>query len=385
MKIKVREEDFLVEEKANIPYKERGIFKIYILEKKGYNTLDLLLKISKNLKIPYSSISYGGRKDRYGLTKQFISIKGIKVKDFQEKNYSLKYVGEAKREMGPDLIEGNFFDIKIRDLKDLEEKLKREIEEIKLNGFVNYFDDQRFGSFSKEQGFIAEKIIKKHYNGALKIYLTSVYEGDKKEERERKRFFFENWRNWKVCSERARTKFEKIAFKILLKNEPNPFLKGINLIPKEELSMYFSAFQSYLWNLVAERIIKIYGLNLLKYKGNYWDYIFYKKINSFDYLKELQIPTISHNIKYPDGFVQNVYEEVLKERELKKGSFNLKKVKKAFFKSNLRSLIVIPEIEKYNFFEDEVYKGKKALNIKFFLPRGSYGTMLIKRLFSENL
>ncbi len=382
MKIKVKGEDFIVEERINLPFKKGGKFKIYLLEKKGYNTVDALLKISKFFNIPYKYFSYAGKKDRYGLTRQYISIEGQKIDDIEGKNFSLIYLGESERNIGPDLLEGNDFKITVRDIEKKYEILE-EIEEVKNHGFVNYFDDQRFGSFSKE-GFIAEKILKKHYNGALKIYLTSIYFGDRKEERERKRFFLENWKNWDLCFKNSKTIFEKIAFKILKNKEPNPFLKAINLIPKEELSIFFSAFQSFLWNNVAERLVKIYGKEFLKYLGLYWEYIFYKNINSFEYLKDLNIPTISHNIKYPDDLIKNIYEKILKERELKKSDFNLKKVKKAYFKSTLRRLIVFPEIKNYSFIKDEVYN-KFALKIEFFLPKGSYGTMLIKRLFSDAL
>lgn len=223
MKIKVKEEDFIVEEIANIPFKKKGKFKIYLLEKKGFNTIDVLLKISKILKIPLNKISYGGKKDRYGITRQYISIEGEKIKEIEEKSFSLKFIGEAEREMGPDLIEGNFFDIKIRDIENSEEKIKKEIENLKEKGFVNYFDDQRFGSFSKKDGFIAEKILKKHYNGALKIYLTNIYPGDKREEKERKRFFLENWKNWDACLGKAKTNFERTAFRILKKMNQIPF------------------------------------------------------------------------------------------------------------------------------------------------------------------
>jgi tRNA pseudouridine13 synthase len=380
MKIKAREDDFIVEERINIPYKKGGNYKVYLLEKRGYNTVDLLLKISKIFRIPYNNISYAGKKDRYGTTKQYISVEGKIIDEIEEKNFSLKYIGECERKIGPDLLEGNDFKVIIRDLEKKDEIIK-EIEEVKRYGFVNYFDDQRFGSFSKD-GFIAEKIIKKHYNGALKIYLTSMHKGDKKEEKERKRFFLKKWKDWDLCLKNSKTKFEKIAFKILKEKQPNPFLKSINLIPKEELSIFFSAYQSFLWNQVAEKIIKIYGKEFLKYNGLYWDYIFYKNLSSFEYLKDLKIPTISHNIKYPDDLVQNIYEEVLKMRELKKSDFNLKKVKKAYFKSTFRNLIVFPEIKDYSFIKDEIYN-KFGLKIEFFLPKGSYGTMLIKRLFSE--
>lgn len=383
MKIKVRPEDFVVEEKAPLPLKEGGRYRVYLLTKKGYNTVDLLIRLSKTFGIPFQRFSYGGKKDRYGLTSQYITIDDPSVREIQEDNFSLKYVGDMERPMGPNLIEGNEFKIFIRDIRmDEAQGAIREVEPVTEYGYPNYFDDQRFGSFSKEQGFIAEKILKRHYNGAVKIYLTAIHPEDRKEEKERKRFFFENWGNWDECLKKAKTAFEKRAFRLLIKKEEKPFLKIIQSIPKDELSLFFSAFQSYIWNRVAERIIMIYGDGLLRYRGNYWDYIFYRRPQSFQYLKGLLIPTASHKTEMPDELTGEIYNNLLKEMELRPSMFNLKKIRTAFFSSTVRPLVVIPELKDYGIQDDELYKGKKALYLHFELPRGSYGTMFIKRLFA---
>ena len=74
IKIKVKPEDFIVEEIANIPIKKEGAFCAYLLKKRGRNTVDLIKKLSKDFHIPFSDFSYGGRKDRYALATQYIAI-----------------------------------------------------------------------------------------------------------------------------------------------------------------------------------------------------------------------------------------------------------------------------------------------------------------------
>lgn len=384
MKIKVKAEDFIVNEKVDIVYADSGEYYLYSLTKKGFNTLDLLIRLSRRFGIPLYDISYGGKKDRYALTTQHITIKGKRIPDIKERNYTISYLGKISRPMGPDLIKGNEFIVNVRDLNEGEaQKAMGEIEMVSNYGLPNYFDDQRFGSYSPEQGFIAEKILKKHYNGAVKIYLTAVYPGDKKAEKERKRFFFQNWGNWEECLSMAKTDFERRAFKILVKKEQTPFLRILDMIPGEELSLFFSAYQSYLWNRIAEGIVRIYGGEVISYRGNYWPYIFWKRPFEFDYLRNLIIPTPSGRAVMPDELTERLYSEILSEQDLKKSSFNLKKIRRAFFKSFPRPLVVIPVIKGVEVDRDEIYADKKILRLHFELPRGSYGTMLIKRVMAD--
>ena len=386
MKIKVKPEDFIVEEDADLKLHKGGDYKIYLLRKRGFNTVDLLLRLSKKLGIPFSNFSYGGKKDRHALTTQYITIKDKSIFDTQEDSFNLRYVGDMQKPMGPELIKGNGFKIVIRDLDEKEAlRVKSEIELVHEHGFVNYFDDQRFGSYDREQGFIGEKIIQNRHNIALKIYLTSIHPEDKKAEKERKRFFANNWGRWDECLKMAKTSFEKRAFRILAKKETNPFLKNIMMIPREELSMFFSAFQSYLWNELAERVFKAYHSGaLLRYKGVYWEYLFYRSLHkkSSSYLTELLLSTASQNAKMPDALTENLYTEILNEHQLQPSSFNLRKIKAAFFKSNPRALVIVPAISHVEVEDDELYNGKKKLSLEFKLPKGSYGTMLIKRLMA---
>lgn len=476
LKIKVKPEDFIVEEVADLPFQKDGNFRVYLLKKRGWNTVDILKMLSRKFNIPYSCFSYGGKKDKYALTSQYITIarhggsqttppasyplqgghkgggekSGFKLPNSRfrtrdnellsnsisfheypvptkvdEESYSLSFVGYMDRPMGPDLITGNRFQIVVRNLTgdDLASAL-REIDRVKKDGYPNYFDDQRFGSFDARQGFIAEKILKKHYNGALKIYFSSIHPEDSKEEKEHRKFFYENWGNWQACLKGARSKFEKETFKYLEKH-PKGFIPILQRISHEKMVLFFSAYQSHLWNEVLRKIIRSVSgdssmLGNSKYnssplmgearwgwnekadsppikggeiscrmpdlkisKGIVGDYLFYMQLDDKNkaYLSTLVIPMPASNIRMPDDFTKNLYSEVLKENNLKSPMFNIRKLRQAFFKGIERRAIVTPEDLSVNSAEDEIYQDKKKLILKFFLPRGCYGTMFIKRLF----
>ncbi|MCC7210265.1 MAG: tRNA pseudouridine(13) synthase TruD [Candidatus Brocadia sp.] len=479
IKIKVRPEDFIVEEIADLPFQTDGDFCVYLLKKRGWNTVDILKMLSKKFTVPYSHFSYGGKKDKYALTAQYITIarksenrtlltfprsseRGNKddgsnsgdrttIARFftednaaksnlmarhkypvpvkvDEENYSLSFVGAMNRHMGPDLIKGNRFHLVVRNLTENELMAAlSQIECVKKDGYPNYFDDQRFGSYDTHQGFVAEKILRKHYNGALKIYFSRIHPEDSKEEKEHRKFFRENWGNWPICLKGARNRFEKESFSYLQK-DPKGFIPILQRISHEEMVLFFSAYQSHLWNEVLRKIIRsvsndnfIPGNSEGKIprrptsfdspgtdtrndtilhsgkpchsersaeshvkisRGITGDYLFYIRLDDGGkaYLSTLVIPMPASNIRMPDAFTENLYAEVLQENNVKSPMFNIRKLRQAFFKGIERRAIVTPEDLSVDSAEDEIYHGKKKLILKFFLPRGCYGTMFIKRL-----
>ena len=473
-KIKVKSEDFIVEEAAGLPFREDGNFCVYLLKKRGWNTADVLKRLSKRFSIPYEDLSYGGKKDKYALTTQYITIarqhvgkivlaippsfkgkgrKGVhknadaqgmpvapapEAENLGDENYSLEFVGYMDRPMGPDLLKGNGFQIIVRNLADGELKQAlREIERVRLDGYPNYFDDQRFGSFDARQGFIAEKILKKHYNGALKLYFSGIHPEDSKEEKEHRKFFYENWGNWQECLKGAASKFEKEAFRYLDKH-PSGFVPILQRISHEKMVLFFSAYQSHLWNELLRKIVSSVVGNDATYqgfkssggetdlplqhntaslssqgeasgfapenpktagwhgqislsapclktsKGIAGDYLFYTQIDDElkGYLGSLVIPMPASNIRMPDAFTKTLYSEVLRDNGVKSAQFNIRKLRQAFFKGIERRAVVTPEDLFVDSAKDEIYHGKKKLVLRFALPRGCYGTMFIKRLFS---
>jgi tRNA pseudouridine13 synthase len=386
IKIKTTPEDFKVKELAQLPLQTKGAFGVYVLEKRGWNTLDALYELSDALKIPFKHFSYGGKKDRHAYTSQFIAIEGGRFKTFAYKDFILTLQGFMDRPMGPDLIEGNQFQITIRQLAaPAAQAVVEECEPVRMFGFPNYFDDQRFGSYDPDQGFLAEKILVGHFNGAAKIAMTSVYSENSKQDRERKDFFAEHWKDWEACTSKAVTDFERDAFEVLKKGEKG-CLAVLNAIPREELSMCFSAYQSFLWNEVARAMIKDKADGpLVAVQGDAGEYLFYLTLSNgiLRYFERLDIPTAAHNATMPDDFAADVYARLLEDRGVKKPMFNKMKIRRAFFKANARPLIVTPDALTAQAVVDDLHPGHSKLVLMFTLPRGSYATMLLKRLFVQ--
>ena len=381
-KIKVKPEDFRVKEIVLLLLKDKGEYSIYLLKKNGWNTVDVLKRIAKKAEIPFSHISYGGKKDRHALTEQFISIKKLyKKSTIEEKNYSLKFIGFTDEPIVPQNILGNEFNIIVRAIpKKAQDSILESLKKIKEYGYINYFDDQRFGSFDPKQGFIGEKIIKDHYNGAIKIYFTHIYPEDKKEAKERKKYLFKQWGKWQECLNAATTKIEKFIFSWLTRNTKD-LLTILKKIPHEEMSIFFSVYQSFLLNETVRRLLlSMFDLdNLLTHRGIAGDYLFFNEIDikKWQDLKDLSIPTASSKAKMPDTVTEKIYTELLTERGIKPSMFNLRKIRQAFFKSFERDVLIMPERFNYQIEDDEIYEGRIKLNLQFILQRGSYATMLV--------
>ena len=58
----------------SLELKDDGAYRIYQLEKRHWNTMDALLAIARQNKMPMAKIGYGGRKDRHAVTYQYISV-----------------------------------------------------------------------------------------------------------------------------------------------------------------------------------------------------------------------------------------------------------------------------------------------------------------------
>jgi tRNA pseudouridine13 synthase len=386
VKIKVSPEDFVVQEIATLPLVKAGSYSVYSLKKKLRNTVELLQEIARKSGIPFADFSYGGRKDRHALTTQYIAIRSSKRLDLKEENYSLQFIGYMSRPMGPDLIQDNHFEITVRKLSlDNIARAQEEIEKIAFLGYPNYFDDQRFGSFDSRQGFLAEKLLKQQFNGALKIYLTSIRAVDEKEERQRKQFFFEHWKEWGACRSRAETRAEAESFDYLIR-KPAGFLELLKKMPRNELSTYISAYQSYIWNEAARRFIKaaVPGPSCSS-EGAAGEYYFYIDVDSTNlrYLDRVFIPTPGAKLKIGDEIVKVIYDRVLSDNGIKLPMFNKMKLRQAFFKPFDRKLVIRPIELASEAADDEIYEGSKKLRLKFALPRGSYATLFIKRIFCQ--
>lgn len=148
-RIRVRPEDFVVEEIPLHRPAGRGDHVVFQVEKRGMSTFDALLRISKGAKVSEHSIGYAGLKDANALTRQFMSVRRVPPERLLSIDHPRMRVLSAARHNLPVKLghhRGNRFTIRIRDadVRRIREA-RRVLEYFVDQGMPNAYGGQRFG------------------------------------------------------------------------------------------------------------------------------------------------------------------------------------------------------------------------------------------------
>ncbi|MGB9741576.1 MAG: tRNA pseudouridine(13) synthase TruD [bacterium] len=384
MKLKCQPEDFRVEEILRLRLKPRGAYSIYRLEKRFWNTLDVIRQVQFRYRL--KGFSRAGLKDRYSRSIQYLSLPGKGPELIAAPNYQLTFIGMADEPVTPALLIGNRFRITVRSLKEEElDAAGRSLPLIKKFGVANYYDEQRFGSARHQAGFIARKLIAGHYNGALKLFLATPSADDDSRTRRIKEQLAMNWGQWQKCREIVPIE-GKEAISHLVKR-PKDFEGAVRLLPKTLLELFINAYQSWLWNETLRLLLEELGRADLRVRYRLGEMVFYEKLTAAEarYLFRLVIPVPGPRAVFKSEKISRIVQRVLAKEGLELKSLKLKfRVKGLYFKPWDRPAVFKPQklaIEEPQ--PDELYPGKRKLTISFVLPPGAYATVLVKRLFGQ--
>jgi len=375
MRLKTTPDDFIVREATDLRIrKQPAPYRVYMLEKTGWNTADALSAIAREKRVALSKFAYGGKKDRYGHTFQYVTVQWNADLSLTTPAYSFKWIGYSTEPMSSARILANRFELVLREIGPGEApKLTAAIERIKVEGFPNYFDDQRFGSYDPERGFSVEKMLQGKWEEALAIALTYSYPTEKREAKERKALLRERWGDWAACREVAKTAFESRCFELLLQ-KPGAFKEALATARREELEMWVSAYQSHLWNETLRRLI-VSGPSL---PGEAGPYIFGQPSTR---LQEMKIPLPGRGMRFPDPEAGLVLEEILRERRLRPAVLEQEILPGLSMKGSPREAWILPQsFWSEGLQPDERYPGYQKLELRFTLPKGCFATMMIKAL-----
>ncbi|PMP68120.1 MAG: tRNA pseudouridine(13) synthase TruD [Thermodesulfobacterium geofontis] len=383
MKIKENLEDFVVSEIADIYPEGKGEYSLYMLKKFNISTWDALGKIAKKLRISMDSIGYGGIKDKKAIAHQFLTIRNGPKKDLKEKEFQLIYLGKTTKPMSKDLLIGNRFEIVVRDFKVEEEKFNKEVELVKNFGLANYFDEQRFGSIKSSGEFAVKEIILGNYEKALYLMLAEGSAIDIERTRKLRECLKKHWRDFKKCLDLAEVNWEKNLLKFLTQHKPSKrtFKRALNLVDKEYLFFLGNAYQSYLWNEILKEIILKLEIPYFEAPYLLGNFFFYKEVQEkkWELLKSLKLPLPSPKLQFKEKIntlnLEEIYNEICKREGL--GNItNLRTfVKGLIFKTYPRPAVVFPENLDWEKIDNTTVK------LKFFLEKGAYATLVVKRLY----
>jgi tRNA pseudouridine13 synthase len=381
MKLKARPEDFQVEERLSLRLKRAGAYSIYRLEKRFWNTLDVIGHLEQRHGL--RKLSRAGLKDRYAQSVQYLSLPGRGPRQVVEKNYTLRLAGMADEPVSRDVLLGNSFRVTLRALTDDETSaVLTALPKVNRFGFPNYYDEQRLGSARHGQGFVARRLIAGHFNGALRLWLGTPSAADDSQSRRRKAAIEEHWGDWPRILELAPPE-AKPAIKHLC-TKPRDFKAAAYLIPRTLLELFINAFQGWLWNEVLATLLTELKLPLRPLEYSHGTFAFFDELNPTDakFLSRLVIPAPGPDAEFASERAARAMNQVLAREGLTLDHLELKlRIRGVFFKAYPRKAVVVPEHLKASAVEpDDLYPGRGKLALSFFLPPGAYATMLIKRL-----
>jgi tRNA pseudouridine13 synthase len=386
MKIKQKPDDFRVEELATVSPGPTGRFSLYRLNKVGWTTPDALAVVRRRWEVDLRRLSYGGLKDRHADTTQYFTIQAGPRTGFQEQRIQVNYLGQVAEPFTAQQIVVNRFTITVRHLTpDQQRRAAAGVEEIAAVGVPNYFDDQRFGSVSSGE-FVGRELVHGRFEAALRLALTGAYDFDRRDQKREKETLRTLWGDWPQLKAKLGRSHARSLVDYLV-THPTDFKGAVARLRPELQGLYLSAYQSDLWNRILDRWIRTHfpanALTALKLKLGPLSAPVRLPDDLADRWTNTRLPLPSARLKPPaDADWLPLVEQVLAEEGLTLTKLKVPGLDRPFFSKGERAVSVRPVELTAEAGDDELNRGRRKLVLRFDLPRGSYATMLIKRVIS---
>lgn len=245
--------DFIVDE---IPLEGKGgdvgPFLICRLTKTNWELQHAVKEIAKRLGISHRRIGWAGTKDRNAITTQWISIYNVtadQVKAVQLKDIVLEPLRNANEALALGQLAGNRFGLVIRDADP--EGLASRVESVTAavkDGVPNYFGLQRFGAIRPVTHTVGEWILRDDYEQAVLTYIGLPFPSENEGVRATRQAFLDTrdpapaLKNFPVQMNYERAMLQH------LHNTPGDYAGALRELPPKLLSMFVSAYQSYIFN-----------------------------------------------------------------------------------------------------------------------------------------
>ena|SRR3989344_2969697 len=323
--IKQNPDDFFVEEITKLKSKEKGDYLYFILEKKGWNTLEVLDVLARKLKVSKDRFNVAGIKDKNAFTRQYVSVRGVSWDNLNKiviKNVKLSFFGYGDERIKLGQLKKNRFRIIVRDL---------EKEYDKISFIENYFDEQRF---SGKNVIIGRALVKRE--------------------------------------------FRKVCFNLRLSWNRGDYVNAIRKIGNRMLRFYINSYQSYLWNKAVCKYLKKRNNDCFEVGYSHGSFVFCNKET-----ENIKIPVVGFLTEL-NGELAEIYKKILKEERIKKEDFLIKEIKEISSEGNTRNLIEKFEMN-VTYAKDETRKNRLKAILEFELSAGSYATIVVKKMFHQPL
>ncbi len=388
MKLKATPADFVVQEESSLTLSSRRTdYAVFRLLKSSWDTFDLIDLLARRWGVRGEDIGVAGMKDRYGSTEQLISVRGLPgtPASMEDRNFSLAFAGWTDGPLTARDIRGNRFAITLRDLSPREAEIVTANSPIVArDGVPNYFDEQRFGSARHGEGFMGKEIFLGRREKALRLYFTPSRHDDQKT-RKLKRCIIENWGRWGKCAGMGFGEYGRIL--AYLASHHSAYHQALEMIEKRFLVFVLNAYQSYLFNEILGRWLEGFAaksgfvLDPLRYSRGVFLFPRTLPDGAAEALRATQLPVPGYDTVCVDSEMKRILDVVLQNEGISLSDLRVRQMHRIHVGGVPRTAAILPERMVVTPIEaDDLYPGRRKATLRFFLPRGSYATLLVKRL-----
>ncbi len=438
--IKTKPADFLVREITNREEQKEGKYLIAELTKENWDTHSVINEISRRLRVSRNRIGFAGTKDKVAVTTQKISIWGEGIAETELErlkiaDVSLKLIGSSNKAVSLGDLHGNEFEIVIRDIEGSKEEIKRKIAaitaEIENDGGVpNFFGVQRFGIRRPITHVVGKHLIKGRIKEAVLSYISDVFPDESEEAKQARLLCKEG--ELKGLKEGLKKmppflRYEKAILNELVKNlslcgapphdptspvrdykkalpkkdEEAYFISAFSVLPKNLQKLFVHAYQAYLFNLVLSRRMNqnlpfdeaLVGdvvcfrdrFGLADLHKDRMEKVTEDKIEAINRLIKrgrafVTVPAFGYETEFAEGVEGEIERKVLEDGGVKLNDFYIEKFPEISSKGIRRPVLVPVKVELSNeeVSDDDMNPGRNKVNLKFFLPKGSYATVVLR-------
>ena len=407
-KLRFQSEDFIVQELSNFPVKsESGRHLVANVTSRKWETNLLIRELSDRLHISRQRISFAGTKDKRAKTTQLMSFYNVPVENLLKikvDNVTFENIYRSEKSIKLGDLFGNKFDIVIRKIdNDVDiEHVKKIADFINdYGGFPNFFGIQRFGVIRPITHIVGKYIVKDDFEKAVMTYIANPMENEDEEtynlrKNLQKTYDFAT----ALKSYPNKLSFEKAVLNKLVVN-PDDFAGALQELPRNLLTMFVYAYQSYLFNrILSQRIKKKIPLNeavvgdiVLPIRKGVVEETPIKVTKSNIKKVNLQISKgkavvsgvlFGSDSIFSDGVMGEIEHKIIDSEKIDPRDFIIPDIPYISSTGSRRALLADVKDLGFNLIDDDLNKDKKALKMKFELKKGSYATSLLREFIKAD-